>query len=238
VSFAALIYAAVAIQADLSARKLEPQPVRDLLTEGMLYTMRERSLRTLFLLECVTSFFGIFYLGLMPAIVKDMYGLGEIGLGLAMSSIGVGALIGLVILASISHKPYKPLMVRVSMTSFAVAMVALGFVRQAWLANALLGLLGASTIVQFNTTNTLFQLIAPERLRGRVLSMHMWAIAGVSPIGTLLFGWISRQASIPVSFWIGGGAVAIGAVVGWTVSHHVTEPEMISNAQQEASVAM
>ena len=232
VSFLALVYSALAIRADLRAKEREPQPIRDLITEGMLYTMRERSLRTLFILECTTSFFGIFYLGLMPAIVKELFHTGELGLGLALSSIGIGALVGLVALAFISHLPYKPLMVRLSMTVFALAMLPLGFVHKLWIANLLFAVLGAATIVQFNTTNTLFQLIAPERLRGRVLSMHLWAIAGVSPIGTLLLGWVSRQASLQVAFWVGGGAVAVGAAAGWIASGQITEPDLTLASQR------
>ncbi len=226
VSFSGLVFSALAIRADLSPKFREPQPIRDLLTEGMLYTWREGSLRVLFILESVTSFFGVFYLALMPAIAKDVFHFDAVGLGLAMSSVGIGALAGLFTLASISHKPYKALMIRIAMTTFAVSMVLLGFVRTPALAFVLFGLLGASTIVQFNTTNTLFQLIAPERLRGRVLSMHMWAIAGVSPFGTLLFGWIAGQTSLPVAFWIGGAAVGVGAVASWGLRTHVTEPEL------------
>ena len=226
VSFSGLVLAALAIRADLSPKHREPQPVRDLITEGMLYTLRESSLKVLFALECVTSFFGVFYLALMPAIAKDVFHFREVGLGMCMSSVGIGALIGLVTLASISHRPFKPLMNRIAMSSFGIAMVLLGFVKVPWIAFLLLGALGASTIVQFNTTNTLFQLIAPPHLRGRVLSMHMWAISGVSPFGTLLFGWISRQTNLETAFWIGGGAVAVGALAAWALRERVKEPEL------------
>lgn len=224
VSYSGLIYAAVAIRADLSAKERSPQPIRDLLTEGMLYTLREKSLKTLFLLECVTSFFGVFYMALMPAIAKDVLHLDEKGLGVGMSCIGIGAMTALVMLASLSQKRYKALLIRIAMSVFAGALLGLSFVSSPWIAYILLGLLGAAMMTQFNTTNTLFQLIAPENLRGRVLSMHMWAITGVSPLGILLFGWISRQSSLQMAFWIGGGVVAVGAVFGWLLRKNVVEP--------------
>ena len=227
VTFSAIIFATLAIKTDLSAKKLEPQPIRDLLTEGMLYTLREKSLRTLFLLESTTSFFGIFYLALMPAIAKDMLELGAKGLGIAYSSVGIGAMLGLMLMMSISHIRIKPLLVRIAMSVFAASMIAMAFVREPWVAYVLFGIMGGATMMQFNTTNTLFQLIAPERLRGRVLSMHMWAIMGVSPIGMLLFGWISTKASLPVAFWIGGGAIGVGAIVAWISRKLVYKPEAV-----------
>jgi MFS family permease len=226
VSYGALIVAALAIKTDLSAREREPQPVRDLLAEGMLYTLRERSLRTLFFLECVTSVFGVWYMALMPAIAKDVLGLDEKGLGVGMSCIGIGAISALIMLASLSQRRYKALLVRIAMSVFSLALLGLSFVTVPWIAFILVGCLGAAMMTQFNTTNTLFQLISPARLRGRVLSMHMWAISGATPFGIILFGWVSREASLQVAFWSGAAAVGLGAVASWRLSTHVTEPEL------------
>lgn len=223
-SYGGLIVAALAIKSDLSARQRSPQPVRDLLAEGMLYTLREKTLRVLFYLECVTSVFGVWYMALMPAIAKDVLGLDEKGLGVGMSCIGVGAITALVTLASLSQRRLKALLVRVAMSVFAAALFSLSFVSVPWVAFILFGCLGAAMMTQFNTTNTLFQLISPDHLRGRVLSMHMWAITGAAPVGILFFGWISRQTSLQVAFWIGGGIVGAGAVAGWMLRGRVVEP--------------
>jgi MFS family permease len=226
VSYGALIVAALAIKTDLSAKEREPQPIRDLLAEGMLYTLRERTLRTLFFLECVTSVFGVWYMALMPAIAKDVLGLDEKGLGIGMSCIGIGAISALIMLASLSQRRYKALLIRIAMTVFTLALLGLSFVTVPWVAFILVGCLGAAMMTQFNTTNTLFQMISPARLRGRVLSMHMWAISGATPFGIILFGWVSREASLQVAFWIGGAAVGVGAIASWRLRTHVTEPEL------------
>jgi MFS family permease len=226
-SFAGMIVASLMIRADLSPMQREPQPVRDLIMEGMLYTLRDKALRTLFLLESVTSFFGIFYLGLMAAIAKDMLGLDPKGLGAAMSSVGMGALLGLGLLVSIAHKPWKPLIVRIAMSVFAVALLAMGFVHTPWIAYILFGFMGACTMLQFNTTNTLFQIIAPANLRGRVLSMHMWAVMGVSPFGVLFFGWLATQTSLATAFWVGGAAMTVGAIFAWALRSRVYEPALL-----------
>jgi MFS family permease len=62
VSFFALIFAGLSIRADLRATKKSPEPIRDLIVEGALYTMRDRRLRTLFILESIVSVFGLFYI--------------------------------------------------------------------------------------------------------------------------------------------------------------------------------
>ncbi|MFY9233218.1 MAG: MFS transporter [Fimbriimonadaceae bacterium] len=214
-SYIALILAAMAIKADLSAMHREPQPIKDLLFEGLLYTMRDKRLKTLFFMEATVSAFGLFYLPLMPAIAKEMLGLDKIGLGWAMTSVGVGAISGLLLMTRISHKPVRAMTVRVTMTTFALAMFVLSVSTTPYLAFPMLALMGMSAIMQFNTTNTLFQLLSPEHLRGRVLAMHIWALAGAGSVFPFLFGGLASQTSLRVALAVGASCVLIGAIAGW-----------------------
>lgn len=215
VSYLALILAALAIRADLGAGTREPQPIKDLLFEGMLYTFRDLRLRTLFVMESIVSIFGLFYISLMPAIAKDMLGLDEKGLGLSMTFIGVGAFFGLVLMVMTSHRPVKALVVRVSMVLIGLGLSILAFARSGPAAFPILALIGMAAIMQFNTTNTLFQLLSPDRLRGRVLAMHIWALSGLSPFGVLFFGWLAHRTSLELALHVGGGCVLAGAIWGW-----------------------
>lgn len=215
-SYLALIFGVLAIRADLKASPREPQPIRDLITEGMYFTWRDRKLRTLFLMEAIVSSFGLFYIAQMPAIAKKTLNLDEQGLGLSYTMIGVGALAGLLTVTIYGDRLGRALIVRVAMTTFAVALLIMSLARTPLLAFPAFILLGCSAIMQFNITNTLFQLIAPDRLRGRVLAMHLWALSGMAPFGTLVLGYVAQVISIPVAFAIAGTVVLGGAVWGWT----------------------
>lgn len=222
-SFSGLVAAAFMIKADLSPVAREPQPIRDLLTEGMLYTFRNRALKTLFIMESITSLC-TFYISQMPAIAKSMLGLDARGLGYCFTSVGVGAVAGLVSLAAVSQRPIKPFIARTSMIVVAVGLGLLSITRSPWLAFPVLGAIGFGTIVQFNTTNTLFQLMSPPHLRGRVLSMHMWALAGLAPVGILVFGLIAEHVSLPIALASGSALAAIGSLWAIVHRHHVQEP--------------
>lgn len=222
VSYVALIFAVRAIRSDLSAPDREPQPIGDLLFEGMRYTLRDARLRSLFLMEAGTSVFGMFYLMLMPAIAKDMLGLDAVGLARSLSFVGLGALVGLALVLSLGRKPLKVFVVRAAMTAMAVAVLGMSFARSPWLAMPLFALAGMASIAQFNTTNTLFQMLAPEQLRGRVLAMHIWAIGGLTPVGVLVFSWVARQTGLPTALGIGGSILAAGAVLGWFAARGLT----------------
>lgn len=215
-SFAFMILSVLAIRADLRVVKGEAQPIGDLVMEGMRYTFRDVRLRTLFILEACVSTFGLFYLALMPVIAINILGLGTKESGLAMTTVGVGTIVSLLLVANISHRPIKGLIVRGAMTLFALSLVGLAYATSRWAAFPLLAIIGFCAVAQFNTTNTLFQLLSPERLRGRVLAMHVWALTGLSPLGTLAFSWFAERTGLRTALLTGGLCVLAGAIWGWS----------------------
>jgi predicted MFS family arabinose efflux permease len=214
-SYLALIFALMAVRADLSASAREPQPMKDLLFEGMLYTFRDVRLKTLFVLESLVSACALFYIALMPAITRGMLGLGAKGLGNAFTSVGIGAILGLMVVTRLADLPIKAVLVRGAMTLMGASMLALSWTRSPGVAFLLFAFMGFAAVTQFNVTNTLFQMLSPDRLRGRVLSMHIWALAGVGPFGTLFFGWLSSVTSVPLALRTGGCLILAAAVCAW-----------------------
>lgn len=214
-SYLALVYGVVAIRSDISSTIKRVEPIRDVVMEGMLYTWREIRLRTLFLMEITLSMFGLIYIPLMPAIAKDMLGLKEAGLGAAMTWIGVGAMIGLITLMVTADKPIKSTLARVSMTSFALSLLGLTFCSKLAVAAPFFVLMGISAIMQFNITNTLFQLLSPPKLRGRVIAMHVWALSGFSTITNPVFGWIANHQGLRFTLQVGAVCVLAGAILSW-----------------------
>lgn len=226
VSYFCVWWAAAKIKSDLSPASHRMQPIKDLIFEGMLYTVRHPSLLVLFIMEGTTSLFGIFYLSQMPAIAKELLGVDAKGLGLAYSAVGIGALCSLFFLSSVSDKPWKPAIIRVAMTSFGVVLFILSTITSPGFAYLALGVLGACTMAQFNTTNTMFQLIAPVRLQGRVLAMHMWAVGGLAPIGALLFGTLADLFGLREAMVIGAAVIFVVSLGGWIFRNRVLEPRV------------
>lgn len=227
ISYLALIFAVLAVRADLRAVPREPEPIKDLLLGGMRYTFHDVRLKTLFLMEATVSMFGLFYIALMPAIAREMLHLGKTGLGNAFTAMGVGAVIGLVSVAHLSNKPYKAILARLAMTAIGLGLVGLSFSRTEWTAFPLLALVGGASVMQFNTTNTLFQLLSPPNLRGRVIAMHVWALSGLAPFGTLFFGWLATVTTLANTILAGGGAVLVGAIMAWIHRDRLNGAEVI-----------
>lgn len=227
VSFLALVWASFAVKPGEIVKEGHGQPIKDLIFEGVLYTFRDRSLKTIFFMEAATSLIGMPYMAQMPAVVTEMLHGGPQMLGAAYSAVGVGALTGLFLLQSIAHLPHKALVVRTAMFSFSVGLVTMALSKNAFLTFAALTVMGGAAIMQFNTTNTLFQLLSPDRLRGRVLSMHFWALAGLAPIGTMAFGWMAKKTSLPVAMLWCGGLMAVASLAAYWARGTVREPQIV-----------
>ena len=54
-------------------------------------------------------------------------------------------------------------------------------------------------------SQSLLQLSAPDHLRGRVLSLWLFAFAGLAPLGGLLAGWLADVGGTSLAFYVAGG---------------------------------
>lgn len=223
-SFLALIWAPYMIKADLKPVPRKPEPFRDLILEGILYTFRHASLRKFFIMEAATSILAVFYINQLPAYTDTVLHLSREWYGYAMCAVGVGAITGLLFIGAVSDKDSKPLLVRVAMSMVTASLIGLAFARTVWVAFPLLAVIGAGTIMQFNTTNAVFQLTAPARLKGRVLTMHFWALSGLAPLGLFVFGEVSERFGLPKALLGAGLMLAVVVVWAWTLGFEARDP--------------
>ncbi|MEX0788393.1 MAG: MFS transporter [Anaerolineales bacterium] len=163
------------------------------LKEGLRYLVRDHALLGLVAMIGLFSVVGFPYLVLLPAYAQNVLGLGAQGFGILMAATGVGALASGIELAFSGHRRHKGRLLSFSRVLLAVSLLVVGLSRS--LPLAMLGLAGAgyAFISQLAATNTLIQLLVPDRLRGRIMSAYTWALGGFWPIGSLLIGFAGER---------------------------------------------
>jgi hypothetical protein len=72
---------------------------------------------------------------------------------------------------------------------------------------------GACFTLLTASANALVQLGAPDRLRGRLISLYLLAFAGLAPLGGLLAGCLAEIGGTDLSLAVAGlvGLVAVAA---------------------------
>src|SRR6185436_18990272 len=79
------------------------------------------------------------------------------------------------------HGSLVALIVLAATTTF----LAFASSRVLWLSSLLLFFTGGALMMVFSTVTSLVQLIAPDNMRGRVMSIYMVAFRGGMPLGSL-----------------------------------------------------
>jgi predicted MFS family arabinose efflux permease len=211
ISFVAIIFAIMMISTDLTQRGGAQGSVWLGLLEGLRYLKSNRSMKAVVSLTAVTSIFAFsVYSTLMPALADDMLGITEHDrrYGLLFSAIGVGSVTGAYLVGKFAAANKRGALLIGGANLFALSLLLLS--RTTLLAPAIILfiVMGLAAISQLATANSLTQSLAPESLRGRAVSTHMFAVGGLQPAGALFAGWFAQR-------WGVANALAFGAITFW-----------------------
>ena len=188
------------------------------LKEGFAYVLSTPAVLALMTLAYVPRIFAVPYQILMPVFQKDVLQVGPEGLGLLMAAPGVGAVIAVLTLASLGSRIKRQGWLLVG------SIVVLGgflilFSQITWfpLALATLVLVGIFQMLFLASTATILQMMVPDELRGRVLSLYMLD-RGFMPLGALFAGTSAHFIGAPSTVAIMGAIVIVlTLVVAWLV---------------------
>ncbi len=173
--------------------------------EGMRYIRSNDNVLGLVLLSAVFSFL-VFpnLLVLMPLYISDVLGGGDGWVSIMISVLGIGSLAGSIgILRGSRLEAAAGRRLRQAMAGLAIGLVWLGLVpliglpETPWL--AIPGILVAGYAFTTGNTqiNTTLQQLAPDDMRGRVLSANSLAFNGVMPFATIAIAGLSQLIGQP-----------------------------------------
>ena len=198
--------------------------LKEQLKGGLQYVRNQPQLVTLTTIGFITAFLGFPVLTFLPVIVKDVFQ-GDVVLYTRMVTVaGAGAVLGAIVVAWIGKHRHMGLMLLVLQGVFGLFVVALSFSRVVALTEVLVFVAWFLLVICTSLTTSLVQLLAPQELRGRVVSIYMVAFRGGSPLGGLISGWLVTQiGSAPYVLALNGGLLTIVALIAMTRDHGLRE---------------
>lgn len=205
-SFIAVITGLILIDVKMNKSRamLKKEEVIADIKEGLLYIKNTPIIFATILMMAVLSTFAINFNVLVPVFAKNILNQNSTGYGFLMSSMGVGALIGALILASLSKKGAKPFYLILGGCGLCVFQILIGFQSYYWLTTILLALSGFSMITFSASANTTVQLNSSNKFRGRVMSVYSLVFGGVTPIGAIYAGSLAEKVGAHMTFIISG----------------------------------
>ena len=184
--------------------------------EGLAYVARTPSILLIITVIGVVSLFGINFNVVLPLFATDVLHVGAVGFGFISSAFGFGSLCSALWLAWSNRRPGVTWLLY-GIGIFCVLEILFALSHLYLLSLVLIAGVGFAQIAFSATANTIVQTVAPDRLRGRVMSVYMMVFAGSVPPGNLFTGGIAHLFSAPVALLAGAGLSLAAGVVAWTL---------------------
>jgi MFS family permease len=181
--------------------------------EGLAYARRTPVIWLIIVITTVLSTIGFNFNVLIPVLVSETLRTGPEVFGSLSASFGAGALVGALLSAALARASWKAIVGGAG--GFGVAVLVLAPQRSVAAAAALLFVAGAAFVVWNSNSQSMLQLTAPDALRGRVLSLFLFAFAGLAPLGGLLAGWLAHVGGTDLAFAAAGLSGVTMAALGW-----------------------
>ena len=177
--------------------------------EGLAYARGDRRIRLVLLLVLVVGTLGVNNGVILPVLAAELHAGPEV-FGLLSAMFGAGALLGALATATLGRASWKVLLAGTTGFGFAMLLVAPQSTVAACAAFLLVA--GMCFTLWSSNSNSLLQMTAPDHLRGRVLSLYLFAFHGLAPAGGLLIGWLIEVGGTDLAFQVAGvSALAMAA---------------------------
>jgi MFS family permease len=196
----------------------DPEPMLRAMWEGIAFLVRHPALRWIVLGQLATAILTRPYSQLIAAFAVNILHAGARGLGWAVSAIGVGGFGGALLTAYFAQRERRSRLWLQSALLMSCGVLALAFVPSLKLAIGVLFLVGVGTMAFMGATNTLIQMLSPDEVRGRALSVYTMIAIGIVPLGSLVDGAIAATIGLRETFALAGGLCALLFLVIWVLA--------------------
>jgi MFS family permease len=194
--------------------------MRDELQGGLQYVRHHGSLVSLIVLAATTTFLGFSILTFLPAFAKRVFEADASTYSRLMAFSGAGSIVGALVVAWLGKFKRMGLTALLMQAIYGMLILAFSLSHVLWLSEILLFFTGAALMMVFSTVTSLVQLIAPDNMRGRVMSIYMVAFRGGMPLGSLASGYLATFIGSPLVIGINGVLLVVVAAYFLLVRSH------------------
>ena len=176
------------------------------IVEGWQYIKGQKTIFAVLIFTAVGMILGAPYAQLLPMFtVPEILNISDTTLGLLMMVSGIGAIIGSLILASLTNRRRGRLLISAVMV---MALTIIGFSFSTWLPVSMLFIffVGMGSTIQMALGNSLIQYYVDATYRGRVMSFFMMCF-GISALGSFFAGILAD--AIGVQWAVGSLAIVL-----------------------------
>jgi MFS family permease len=182
------------------------------LTAGVRVAREDRVVGRSLITVFVFSLLALAFIGQMPVVAAHNLGINlshSPDYGILYACFGAGALAGAISIGTVFAHTSKPVLVRVCLVGYSLALCAFALERSPVPADVNVAITGAFYFAFITALNTTLQSRLAENVRGRVMALWMMGFGGTVGIGNLLIGPVVEAVGI-TAVLLFGAVVALG----------------------------
>ena len=184
---------------------------------GLSYVINSPVVGGLILLSILPFLFGLTINTLLPAFSRDVLMGGPDDLGLLMTGMGIGAILGSLALAKMGNMRHKGFWLIVSGALWGVMVSLFALTGTFLTATLVIACIGFISAFNMSMNRSLVQLQVQQKMRGRIMSIDMMS-HGLMPLGVLPIGYIADTISISAGLLTSGAILCVSTLIlGWWI---------------------
>lgn len=186
------------------------------LREAVNYVLAHRDLLSLTAAMLIPFILGQSYVLLLALFVEQELGLGPEAFGALSASLGLGAVVGGIAVATFGEERQIGLIMFLGIAATGMAAIVYGLSHSVFLTGGVLFVAGAGQSALFAAYDTLLLIRLPDKMRGRVMGL-MFTLVALFPIGAAVAGAIADQVGLRAVAIAEGVIIISMAAVAWRV---------------------
>jgi predicted MFS family arabinose efflux permease len=180
------------------------EPIMTSMKQGIQFIRQQTGMVSLIVLAfCITTL-GFPVIAFLPVFASDVFHKGPQTFTLLLSCSGAGAVTGALIIAAVGRLKRQGRAVLIMLAVLGVMTIGFALSPSVPAACVMLFLTWASLMPVFSMVTTLVQMITPDDMRGRVMSVYNLALRGGGPVGSLIVGSLIPHFTAPITIACAG----------------------------------
>lgn len=182
------------------------------LADGLHYMRTNMIIVSLIVLSLLPMLIISTWINFIPIFASDILHVGAVYYGYLQAAPGLGAMIALIGLATLTYYKRKAILLVISVIIMGVGLIAFSASSVVYLSLVLLALIGMAQAAFFAVTSTIIQGAVPDEVRGRILSWRE-ITSSFGPLISIAFGAIAQHTRLQTGVAVLGGICLVTALV-------------------------
>lgn len=177
--------------------------------EGLRLVFTSNLMRpVIFLVFCMSLFYGGAYMVLVPVVAREVYGAGAAEIAQCFVAFVGGTILVTGLLVKVGGLRNPLMALQLALLGGGLCLILASMVNQFEYFLGALALWGMCGAVAMSMSRTLIQQAAPEAYRSRVLAIFSLANMGGMPLGAVLLGALSVGMGGEFALWVAAASMA------------------------------